>query len=38
MSSVLLFLSILAGLYLGLGLAGRKAHKSDTPSWLKGPR
>ena len=40
MSSVLLFLSILAGLVLGIGLAtGRKTGKSgkaDTPSWLKG--
>ncbi len=38
MQSVLLFLSLLAGLVLGLGLAARRSQKNETPSWLKGSR
>lgn len=38
MQSVLLFLSLLAGLVLGIGLAARKEQKDKTPSWLKGSR
>ena len=38
MLSVLLFLSLLTGLVLGIGLAARKNTKTKTPSWLNGSR